>query len=164
MPFHESLQAAYAPTQTKESVCPKTRKQWAKLNKTEWILIGGLTLWSLHITDKTSKDKFKKQATYPKGDHIVFKQEYLDHQTRKLEKYWNNEFTENTTNTTQQLLCWATFRVRKYNIPDWKFMLIYLYFVSNSCTRKLEATRTIYNMEKWFRENMLNNILRQKYI
>jgi hypothetical protein len=23
----------------------------------------------MHITDKTSKDKFKKQATYPKGDY-----------------------------------------------------------------------------------------------
>jgi hypothetical protein len=24
----------------------------------------------LHITDNTSKDKLKKQATYPKGDYI----------------------------------------------------------------------------------------------
>ena len=37
----------------------------------------------MYITDKTSKDKSKKQATYPKGDHTLSKQEYWDHPTRK---------------------------------------------------------------------------------
>ena len=37
----------------------------------------------MHFPYKTSKDKFKKQATYPEGDHTVFKQEYWDHTTRK---------------------------------------------------------------------------------
>jgi hypothetical protein len=36
-----------------------------KLNE---ILKGDQRLWSLHFKDKTSKDKFKKQATYPKRD------------------------------------------------------------------------------------------------
>ena len=37
------------------------------------------------ICDK-SNDKFKKQATYPEGNHIVFKQEYWENPTRKRPK------------------------------------------------------------------------------
>jgi hypothetical protein len=36
--------------------------------KQKGILKGDQRLWSLHITDKTSKDEVKKQAIYPKGD------------------------------------------------------------------------------------------------
>jgi hypothetical protein len=31
---------------------------------------------SQYITDKTSKDRFKKQATDPKGDYTVFKHSF----------------------------------------------------------------------------------------
>ena len=47
-----------------------------------------LRLLSLYITDKTPKDKLKKQATYPDGDHKVFKQEYWDHPITKWSKHW----------------------------------------------------------------------------
>ena len=33
----------------------------------------------------TSKDKFKKQATYPKCDHTILKQAYWDHPIKKAE-------------------------------------------------------------------------------
>ena len=36
--------------------------------------------------DNTSKDKFKKQATYHEGDYTVFKHEYWDHPFRRWPK------------------------------------------------------------------------------
>jgi hypothetical protein len=37
----------------------------------------------------TSKEKFKKQATYPKGDSTKFKKEYCNHPTREILKSKN---------------------------------------------------------------------------
>jgi hypothetical protein len=53
VPFHEK--AAYGP-QVIESVCPMGENG---------ILKGDQRLRSLYITDKTSKDKVIKQATFP---------------------------------------------------------------------------------------------------
>ena len=36
-----------------------------------------------HNKTENVTDKFKKQATYPEGDHTVFNQKYCDHPTRK---------------------------------------------------------------------------------
>jgi hypothetical protein len=40
-------------------------------SKQNGILKGDQRLWSLHITANTSKEKFKKQAAYPKDDSTV---------------------------------------------------------------------------------------------
>jgi hypothetical protein len=58
VPFHEKRLTV----PSKEMRVSLTKKQWAGLNKMEfWCQ----RLWSLHIRDKKSKDKFKNQATYP---------------------------------------------------------------------------------------------------
>jgi hypothetical protein len=57
-------QAAYDP-QVKNACALNENKQLAELIKMELILKGDQKIWSLNITDKTSKDKFKKHATYP---------------------------------------------------------------------------------------------------
>ena len=92
----------------------KSRFDWA----CSWTAVESPKLWSLHITDETSKDKIKKQATYPRGDLTVFKQEYWDTPIRKKTEPLNN--LKKILQTTK-LLCWTTFRDRKYNIPDWMY-------------------------------------------
>ena len=108
---------------------PSTRKQCAAPKKMEFWKgeTYGLRFWSMHITDKTSKDELKKQATYPKGDHTDFKQEYWDHPIRKMRKLWKNWIS--TTNTI--LLCWTNVRDWKYSIPDWMYGETFTIFESS---------------------------------
>jgi hypothetical protein len=43
-------------------------------------------LWGLFITDKTSKDKVEKQATYIKGDSTLFSRNIGTTQLKKADK------------------------------------------------------------------------------
>jgi hypothetical protein len=47
----------------------------------------------MQITDKTSKDKLKKQIPYFRGKYTIFKYEYWNHASRKKGR------TEETKNT-----------------------------------------------------------------
>ena len=56
----------------KRRIVPKYKKAWSLNEKQQWsepnkmcFWEGGLRWWSLHITNTTSKDKFKRQTTYP---------------------------------------------------------------------------------------------------
>jgi hypothetical protein len=73
--------------------------------KENGILKGDQRLWSLRITDKTSKDKFKKHSTYPKGD---IQYSSRNNGTTQAEK-GEIEETKNTTTWhvyTTIMSCW----------------------------------------------------------
>jgi hypothetical protein len=56
---------------SKKNVCALNEKTMGGTKK--WNFERGSEVKKLCITDKTSKDTFKKQATYLKGDSTVFK-------------------------------------------------------------------------------------------